>query len=52
MNIDQNVELLNNIYQNTRMGAEAISALFGNINNHALRADLQTQLNEYNAIST
>ena len=48
----QNEELLNKIYQNTKMGEENINALLRYVGDTKLRSDLITQMEGYAALST
>ena len=45
-------KLLNNIYQNVKMGVDAINTLLPKVENQAMRQDLTTQLLGYEEFST
>lgn len=49
---EPNEQLLNAIYQNAKMGEEAISMLLSSTPGEAICADLQTQLQNYTTVAT
>lgn len=49
--MDENVELLNYIYQNAGMGIDTISQLLGIVEDDEYKGMLQSQYNEYKTIS-
>lgn len=49
--MNENVELLNYIYQNSQMGVDTIEQLLGIVEDVAFESQLQSQYNEYKEIN-
>ncbi len=45
--MNDNAELLNCIYQNAKMGSEAINTLINKVDDNTMKSDLVTQYNQY-----
>ena len=48
MSQSQDVELLNEIYHDAKMGAESIDLLMGKVKDYALKKELDTEMDQFN----
>lgn len=45
--MDENIEILNEVYKNAKMGEESIKTLLPSVGDQKMRSDLETQRNGY-----